>query len=40
MGVFLVCEYLLRQVHPRWFHDWFLMLQRALTAIDDLDCLP
>jgi hypothetical protein len=38
MGVYIATEYCRDGVNKRWFHVWLLMLQRSLTACDDLDC--
>jgi hypothetical protein len=38
MGVYIATEYCRGGVNERWVHVWLSMLQRALTACDDLDC--
>lgn len=38
MGVYVAVEYCRGGVNERWVHAWLPMLQRALTACDDLDC--
>ena len=38
MGVYIATEYCRGGVNERWIHVWLPMLQRALTARDDLDC--
>lgn len=38
MGVYIATEYCRGGINERWTHVWLLMLQRALTACDDLDC--
>ncbi len=38
MGVYVAVEYCRGGVNERWVHTWLPMLQRALTACDDLDC--
>ncbi len=39
MGVYIATEYCRGGINERWTHVWLRMLQRALTACDDLDCL-
>lgn len=36
--VYIATEYCRGGVNKRWFHVWLQMLQRALTACDDLNC--
>jgi hypothetical protein len=38
MGVYIATEYFRGGVNGPWTHVWLSMLQRALTACDDLDC--
>jgi len=38
MGVYIATEYCRGGVNERWIQVWLLMLQRALTACDDLQC--
>lgn len=38
MGVYIATEYCRGGVNERWIPVWLPMLQRALTACDDLDC--
>ena len=38
MGVYIATEYCRGGVNGRWVHAWLTMLQRSLTACDDLDC--
>ncbi len=38
MSVYIATEYCRGGVNERWVHVWLLMLQRALTACDDLAC--
>jgi hypothetical protein len=38
MAVYIATEYFRGGVNGRWTHIWLSMLQRALTACDDLDC--
>lgn len=38
MGVYIATEYCRGGINERWMHVWMRMLQRALTAVDDLDC--
>ena len=38
MGVYVATEYCRGGINERWTHVWLRMLQRALTACDDLDC--
>ncbi len=38
MGVYVAVEYCRDGVNERWIDTWLTMLQRALTACDDLDC--
>ena len=38
MGVYIATEYCRGGVHDRWVPVWLPMLQRALTACDDLNC--
>lgn len=38
MGVYIATEYCRGGINERWMHVWLPMLQRALTACDDLDC--
>ncbi len=38
MGVYIATEYCRGGVNERWIPRWLPMLQRSLTAIDDLDC--
>ncbi len=38
MGVYIATEYCRGGVNSRWVSVWLLMLQRALTACDDLEC--
>lgn len=38
MGVYIATEYCRGGINERWTHVWMRMLQRALTACDDLDC--
>lgn len=38
MGVYIATEYCRGGINERWTHVWLRMLQRALTAMDDLDC--
>lgn len=38
MGVYIATEYCRGGVHEYWVPVWLLMLQRALTACDDLNC--
>ena len=37
MGVYIATEYCRGGINERWTHVWLPMLQRALTACDDLD---
>ncbi len=36
--VYIATEYCRGGVNKRWFHVWLRMLQRSLTACDDLNC--
>lgn len=38
MCVYIATEYCRGGVNEKWMHVWLPMLQRALTACDDLDC--
>ena len=38
MGVYVATEYCRGGINERWIHTWLAMLQRSLTACDDLDC--
>lgn len=38
MGVYVATEYCRGGINERWTHVWLRMLQRALAAVDDLDC--
>ena len=38
MCVYVATEYCRGGVNERWIHTWLAMLQRSLTACDDLDC--
>jgi len=38
MGVYIAAEYCRGGVNERQVHIWLPMLQRALTACDDLNC--
>jgi hypothetical protein len=38
MGVYVATEYCRGGINERWIDEWLGMLQRALTACDDLDC--
>jgi len=38
MGVYIAVEYCRGGVNEPWTHVWLPMLQRTLTAIDDLNC--
>jgi hypothetical protein len=38
MGVYIATEYCRGGINERWIPAWLPMLQRALTACDDLDC--
>lgn len=38
MGVYIATEYCRGGVNERWVTAWLPMLQRSLTACDDLDC--
>ena len=38
MGVYVATEYCRGGVNKRWFPVWLQMLQRSLTACDDLNC--
>lgn len=38
MGVYVATEYCRGGVNERWIATWLPMLQRSLTACDDLDC--
>ncbi len=38
MGVYIAVEFCRGGVNERWIRVWLLMLQRSLTACDDLDC--
>lgn len=38
MGVYVATEWCRGGVNERWTEVWLTMLQRSLTAIDDLDC--
>ena len=38
MGVYVATEYCRGGVNKRWIRVWLTMLQRSLTACDDLDC--
>ncbi len=38
MGVYIATEYCRGGVNERWIHVWLPMLQRTLTACDDLNC--
>jgi Ecdysteroid kinase-like family len=40
MGAYVATEYCRGGVNERWTHVWLPMLQRALTACDDLECQP
>ncbi|MEP7136032.1 MAG: hypothetical protein ABI904_13970 [Chloroflexota bacterium] len=36
--VYIATEYCRGGINERWIHVWLLMLQRSLTACDDLNC--
>jgi len=38
MGTYIATEYCRGGINEKWVHVWLPMLQRALTACDDLDC--
>jgi hypothetical protein len=38
MGVYIATEYCRGGINERWIPVWLAMLQRSLTAIEDLDC--
>jgi hypothetical protein len=38
MGVYIAVEYCRGGINEPWTHVWLPMLQRTLTAIDDLNC--
>ena len=38
MCVYIATEYCRGGVNKRWFHIWLRMLQRSLTACDDINC--
>ena len=38
MGVYIATEYCRGGINERWIPTWLPMLQRSLTACDDLDC--
>jgi hypothetical protein len=38
MCVYVATEYCRGGINERWIHVWLAMLQRSLTACDDLDC--
>lgn len=38
MGVYIAVEYCRGGINERWLHAWLPMLQRTLTACDDLHC--
>jgi hypothetical protein len=38
MGVYIATEYCRGGVNEKWMTSWLPMLQRSLTACDDLDC--
>lgn len=38
MGVYVATEYCRGGINERWIDEWLAILQRALTACDDLDC--
>ncbi len=38
MGVYIATEYCRGGINQRWLPVWLPMLQRSLTAIEDLDC--
>jgi hypothetical protein len=38
MGVYIATEYCRGSVNERWINTWLPMLQRSLTACDDLNC--
>lgn len=38
MGVYIATEYCRGGINERWTHVWMRMLQRSLTAVDDLNC--
>jgi hypothetical protein len=38
MGVYIAVEYCRGQINRKWQHYWLPMLQRVLTACDDLKC--
>jgi hypothetical protein len=38
MGVYIATEYCRGGINESWTHVWLPMLQRVLTACDDLDC--
>jgi len=38
MCVYVATEYCRDGVNERWIETWLAMLQRSLTACDDLDC--
>jgi hypothetical protein len=38
MGVYIATEYCRGGINERWIPSWLPMLQRSLTACDDLDC--
>lgn len=38
MGVYVAVEYCRGGINERWISAWLTMLQRSLTACDDLDC--
>jgi len=38
MGTYIATEYCRGGINKKWIHVWLPMLQRALTACDDLNC--
>ena len=38
MGVYIATEYCRGGVNEAWVHAWLPMLQRSLTACDELQC--
>jgi hypothetical protein len=38
MSVYVACEWCQGGVNWEWQHVWLTMLQRAMTAYDDLAC--
>jgi hypothetical protein len=38
MGVYIATEYCRGGINEPWTHVWMRMLQRTLTAVDDLEC--